>query len=40
VTYGLIQCNDSRPGRLTAESIDLMEHLAASAAHLFQLTMA
>lgn len=40
VTYGLIQCNDSRPGRLTAHSIDLMEHLAASAAHLFQLTMA
>ncbi len=40
VTYGLIQCNDSRPGRLTAESIDLMEHLATSAAHLFQLTMA
>lgn len=40
VTYGLIQCNDSRPGRLTAESIDLMEHLAASAAHLLQLTMA
>ncbi|NWJ41694.1 MAG: hypothetical protein HXX12_12080 [Geothrix sp.] len=40
VTYGLIQCNDSRPGRLTAEGIDLMEHLAASAAHLFQLTMA
>ncbi len=40
VTYGLIQCNDSRPGRLTAHSIDLLEHLAASAAHLFQLTMA
>ncbi|MCE1204357.1 MAG: hypothetical protein LWW79_07090 [Holophagaceae bacterium] len=40
VTYGLIQCNDSRPGRLTVEGIDLMEHLAASAAHLFQLTMA
>lgn len=40
VTYGLIQCNDSRPGRLTAEGIDLMEYLAASAAHLFQLTMA
>lgn len=40
VTYGLIQCNDSRPGRLTAEGIDLLEHLAASAAHLFQLTMA
>jgi GAF domain-containing protein len=40
VTYGLIQCNDRQPGRLTAESIDLMEHLAASAAHLFQLAMA
>ena len=40
VTYGLIQCNDSRPGRLTAESIDLMENLAVSAAHLFQLAMA
>jgi GAF domain-containing protein len=40
VTYGLIQCNDPRPGRLTAESIDLMEALATSAAHLFQLAMA
>ncbi len=40
VTYGLIQCNDPRPGRLTAESIDLMENLAVSAAHLFQLAMA
>jgi GAF domain-containing protein len=40
VTYGLIQCNDSRPDRLTADTIDLMEHLAASAAHLLQLTMA
>ncbi|MFN7958064.1 MAG: GAF domain-containing protein [Holophagaceae bacterium] len=40
VTYGLIQCNDPRPNRLTADGIDLMEHLAASAAHLFQLTMA
>lgn len=40
VTYGLIQCNDSKPGKLTAKSIDLMEHLAATAAHLFQLTMA
>ncbi|GLH73004.1 hypothetical protein GETHLI_15060 [Geothrix limicola] len=39
VTYGLIQCNDPRPGRLTAESIDLMENLAATAAHLFQLAM-
>jgi GAF domain-containing protein len=40
VTYGLIQCNDSRPGRLTAEAIDLMENLAVSAAHLLQLAMA
>ena len=40
VTYGLIQCNDPSPGRLTAESIDLMENLAVSAAHLFQLAMA
>jgi len=40
VTYGLIQCNDARPGRLTARAIDLMENLAVSAAHLFQLAMA
>jgi hypothetical protein len=40
VTYGLIQCNDPRPGRLTAETVDLMENLAATAAHLFQLVMA
>jgi hypothetical protein len=40
VTYGLIQCNDRRPGRLTPESIDLMENLAAAAAHVFQLAMA
>jgi GAF domain-containing protein len=40
VTYGLIQCNDPRPGRLSAETIDLLENLAASAAHLLQLTMA
>ena len=40
VTYGLIQCNDPRPGLLTAEVIDLMENLAASAAHLFELAMA
>jgi hypothetical protein len=40
VTYGLIQCNDSRVGRLTAEAIDLMENLAATAAHLLQLAMA
>ena len=40
VTYGLIQCNDPRPDRLTVEAIDLLEKLAASAAHLLQLTMA
>lgn len=40
VTYGLIQCNDPKPGRLTAKAIDLMENLASSAAHLFQLAMA
>jgi len=40
VTYGLIQCNDPRPGRLSADTIDLMENLALSAAHLLQLTMA
>jgi hypothetical protein len=39
VTYGLIQCNDPRPGRLGAETIDLMENLSATAAHLFQLAM-
>ena len=40
VTYGLIQCNDPRPGRLPAATVGLLEHLAASAAHLFQLAMA
>jgi hypothetical protein len=40
VTYGLIQCNDPQRGKLKAESIDLMENLAATAAHLFQLAMA
>jgi hypothetical protein len=40
VAYGLIQCNDRRPGQFTAESIDLMENLATSASHLFQLAMA
>lgn len=40
VTYGLIQCNDARPNRLTAQTVDLMEHLANTAAHLFQLAMA
>lgn len=40
VTYGLIQCNDHQRGQLTAETIDLMENLAVSAAHLFQLAMA
>lgn len=40
MTYGLIQCNDPRSGHLTAEAVDLMENLATSAAHLFQLAMA
>jgi len=40
VTYGLIQCNDTRPDRLSAQTVDLMEHLAGAAAHLFQLAMA
>jgi hypothetical protein len=40
VTYGLIQCNDTRPGRLPADTVDLLENLAASAAHLLQLAMA
>jgi hypothetical protein len=40
VTYGLLQCNDRRPGGFTVDSIDLMENLAVSAAHLFQLAMA
>lgn len=39
VTYGLIQCNDRRVGRLSAEAVDLLENLAATAAHLFQLAM-
>lgn len=40
VTYGLIQCNDPRPHHLEAETVDLLENLAATAGHLFQLTMA
>lgn len=40
VTYGLIQCNDPRPGRLTAGSIDLIENLASAASNLFQQAMA
>ena len=40
VTYGLIQCNDPRPGQLPAQAVDLLENLATSAAHLFQLAMA
>ncbi len=40
VTYGLIQCNDPRPGMLTAEAVDLMENLATSAAHFLQSRMA
>lgn len=37
--YGLIQCNDRRPGRLNAEAIDQMEDLAASAADLLEIAM-
>jgi hypothetical protein len=40
VTYGLILCNDHRPGRLSAEVVDLMENFAAAGGHLFQLAMA
>lgn len=40
VTYGLIQCNDPKPGVLTAEAVDLLENLATSAAHLLQSRMA
>lgn len=40
VTYGLIQCNDPRPCRLSADTVDLMENLAGTAAHLLQLAMA
>lgn len=40
VTYGLIHCNDPRPGRLSPEGTDLMERLAETAAHLFQQAMA
>ena len=39
VTYGLIQCNDPRRSLLTTEIVDLMENLATSAAHLFELAM-
>ena len=37
--FGLFQCNDRRRNRFTPESIALLEDLAASAAHLFQLAM-
>jgi GAF domain-containing protein len=40
VTYGLIHCNDPRPGRISAGATELMEHLAETAAHLFQQAMA
>lgn len=40
VTYGLIQCNDRRKGRLTAEAVDLMENFATTVAHLLQQAMA
>lgn len=38
-TFGLIQCNDWRRDRFNAEIVELMEELAATAAHLFQLSM-
>jgi len=38
-TFGLIQCNDRRRGRFTPERTALIEDLAATAAHLFQLAM-
>jgi len=37
--FGLIQCNDRRPGRLQGDTTDLMEGLAARAGDLFELTM-
>lgn len=40
VTYGLIQCNDRRPGHFTPERLALLESLCQSAAHLLQLSMA
>lgn len=39
VTYGLIQCNDPRPGIITPEAMDRLENLAASAARLLQMRM-
>jgi GAF domain len=38
-TYGLIQCNDPRPGVLTADRTSLLEGLATSAALLLGKTM-
>jgi GAF domain-containing protein len=40
VTYGLIHCNDPHPGRISSADAELMEHLAETAAHLFQQAMA
>lgn len=37
--FGLIQCNDRRRDRFPPEKIELLEELAATAAHLFQLSM-
>lgn len=37
--YGLIQCNDPRPERLTPESVELLEGLAASAADLLEVAL-
>ncbi len=40
VTYGLIQCNDPKPHVITAETAELLENLASTAAHLLQMAMA
>jgi GAF domain len=40
VTYGLIQCNDTKPGVITAEAVILLEDLANAAAHLLRTIMA
>jgi GAF domain-containing protein len=37
--FGLIQCNDRQQGRFTPGRISLLEELAATSAHLFQLSM-
>ena len=37
--FGLIQCNDRRMDRFPPEKVELLEELATTAAHLFQLSM-